>query len=478
VRLLSEEATMVRVALLATLVVSISARAWAANPDCDKFNVSDPDKYLESQFNLAMSIALGCEKNMNRDSRAEVSKLAFVADLPGAQESQIYSAYYVTRCLDHEHMEDANEDYLLCGYDARRLDGKKLEAEIAERKLSPESATAARALHKKAQERNKWMIGELAGYKSDPNYDYKKLFVDVPEEAAVAWNKFYADHKDVYDLGTSIERQLSATDLAHRGYQNVEVKGCPEMHKAFKDYLATTQKGKLAPEVGQFLQADPLAFEMLSSLVVCDGMGGFKADAAGEYDLIKQGRMWRGPRFAAYWAALTNAVDTAAKGNFTAPIHKGKASINDHILMQEAGDIATRNFRVDYDPRSGKVAAIKKLSDGWVEVSFKLEKWMEPDFECVDVKPLHFNHWGQNGQPVWDWKCNVKGYHEESKQESPHAFSQTSAAGIKPGMLVKMKGGNQDKEPKVQAFPLEVSLPAKTKKDKPKLISFSGIPLQ
>ena len=35
---------------------------------------------------------------------------------------------------------------------------------------------------------------------------------------------------------------------------DVEIKGCEDMHKAFKQYLATTQKGKLPPEIAQFLR--------------------------------------------------------------------------------------------------------------------------------------------------------------------------------------------------------------------------------
>jgi len=468
---------MVRVTLFLMLSLGLTARAWAANPDCDRFKVGDTGKYLEASFNHTMSVALGCEKNQSSQN-AEVSKIAYVLDLPGAEQSQIVSSHLVVRCLDQKYVDDATEAYLFCGYDARRLDEKKLEAEITARKLSPESAANARALFKKAKERDAWMVGELTKHK-DPNYDYKKLFIDIPEAGAVAWEKFYADHKDVYDLGSSIERQLAATDLAHRGYEPIDVKGCDEMHKTFKSYLAT-QSGKLAPEITQFIQSDPLAFEMVSSIVTCDGLRGFKIDAVGEYDLLHGGRIYRGARTAGYWAALAAALDIQGTTPYTAPIRKGGGFItpDEHELLHLAKQIANTNLNVEDKPKSAKVSAIKKLSDGWVELSFKLEKWMEPDFECVDIKPLHFNHWGQNGQPVWDWKCNVKGYHEESKQESPHAFSQTSAAGIKPGMLVKMKGDNQDKEPKVQAFPLEVSLPAKTKKDKPKLISFSGIPLK
>ena len=184
---------------------------------------------------------------------------------------------------------------------------------------------------------------------------------------------------------------------------------------------------------------------MLSSLVVCDGMRGFKADAAGEYDLIHEGRMWRGPRTAGYWAALANAVDTQAKTSFVPPIQKGKASINDYIIMKEGKDIATRNYRVELDARSGKVAALKKLSDGWVEVSFKLEKWIGARLRVRRRQAAALQPLGPKWPASWDWKCSVKGYHEESKQEAPHAFSEASAAGIKPGMLVKMKGGNQDK---------------------------------
>jgi len=467
---------MVRGTLLAILAVSISARAWAANPDCDRFKVNDSAKYLESSFNHSMSVALGCERNQASRER-EIDTIGYVLDLPGGEQSQIISAYYVVRCLDTDRMEDAKDPYLFCGYDARRLNEKKLDAEIAERKLSAESAATARALFKKAKDRDAWMVGELTK-SEDKHYDYKKLYVDLPEQTAVAWEKFYADHKDVYDLGTAIERQLSATDLSHRGYQAIEVKGCDEMHKSFKDYLAK-QSGKPAPEIAQFVQSDPLAFEMLSSIVACDGLRGFKIDAVGAYNLLEKGRMWRGPRTAAYWASLVEAKDTEAKVQFSPPVHKGYAEVDQHKLMHLAKEIANTNLNLSYGgPATAKVAAMKKLADGWVEVTFKLEKWMEPDFECVDIKPLHFNHWGQNGQPVWDWKCNVKGYHEETKQENPHAFSELASAGLKPGMVVKMLTASQSKEPTSQAFPLEVSLPAKTKKDKPKLISFSGIPLK
>jgi hypothetical protein len=468
---------MVRLLTVLLVLAGVSARASADNPDCDRFKVNDPDNYLDTANRLAIGHAIGCQKYDWNNEKPQLATIRFAIDLPGAEESQIISADFVFRSLDTSDARNAFDRYLFSGYDARRLDAKKLEAEIAARKLSPESANNVRAVFKKAQERNAWVLQQFDQYKTE-NYDYKKLFVDVADAGAADWQKLYQEHKDVYDLGTSIERQLSDTDRGKRGYQNVDVKGCTEMHKVFKDYLASSQKGKLAPEIAQFLESDPLAFEMLSSLVVCDGLRGFKVDAAGQYDLIEHGRMWRGPRTAGYWAALAAAKEIEARTNNSSPIQRGGAGLGDHKLLLAGKDIFETNFTINRDPETAKVAALKKLGDGWVEISFKVEKWMEPDFECVDVKPLHFNHWGQNGQPVWDWTCHVKSYHEEKREEKPHAFSETAATGIKPGMLVKMKTASQQKAPAVQAFPLEVSLPAKTKKDKPKLISFSGIPLQ
>jgi len=167
-----------------------------------------------------------------------------------------------------------------------------------------------------------------------------------------------------------------------------------------------------------------------------------------------------------------------AVSHFAPPITGGAADVNSNKALAETKDVSERGVRIERDPASAKVGTVKKMGDGWVLITFKVEKWMEPDMECVDVKPLHFNHWGQNGQPVWDWKCHVAGYHEKKNEVEPHAFSEESVAGVKPGMIIKMQTGSRDKDPKVLGFPLEISMPAKTKKDKPKLIAFSGIPLQ
>jgi len=265
-----------RFVLLVIFSVAFCARAWAANPDCDRFNRGSSDHFLESTFNARMSQAIGCNPPPDwQMEKPQLLSLRYLLDLPGGEESQILSAYYVVQSLKHERIQDATLEYAFSGYDARRLDAKKLEAEITARKLSPESATNARALFKQAQERNAWMIDGL-GKMTNANYDYKKLFIEVPEAAAVAWHKFYQEHKDVYDLGTSIERQLSESPGGNRGFEVVDVKGCGDMHKTFKQYLASTQKGKLPPEIEQFLQADALGFEMLSALAECDALTAFR----------------------------------------------------------------------------------------------------------------------------------------------------------------------------------------------------------
>jgi hypothetical protein len=453
--------------LLLVLSVAFCAQARAANPDCDRF------KSNSSIFEQQMSEVAGCSQLEGQYARNELIGLGYWLDTPGGEESPILSAYYVVRTLDADRIQDAVAGYVSSGYDARRLDAKKVEAEIVARKLSPESATNIRAMFKKAQERKAWLLNGLKTFEA-PGYDLQKLFTDIPEAAAVAWEKFYQDHKDVYDLGTSIEKQMFAAKGG--GDSVVDVKGCDDMHKSFKKYIAATQKGKLPPEITQFLQSDPLAFAMVSGLAECDGLRGFKVDAAAEYGLIADGRMWRGPRNAAYWAALASAKDEESRVHQSAPI-AGGPELKDQDGLQQAKKIFKNNYYLENDPQSARVAAMKKLGDGWVELTFKVDKWMEPIMECVDVKPLHFNHWGQNGQPVWDWKCHVSGYEEKTNEVKPHAFSETSVEGVKPGMLVKMQLAQGDK-PKAQAFPLEVSIPAKTKKDKPKLIGFSGIALQ
>jgi hypothetical protein len=108
-------------------------------------------------------------------------------------------------------------------------------------------------------------------------------------------------------------------------------------------------------------------------------------------------------------------------------------------------------------PKQAKISAIKKV-DGGVELTFKKETWMEPDFECYDL-PTRW--WSQvDGRYKHDFACKKVGQHPESTEENPTIFSAWAADGLKVGQVVTWRSGSNKAEKKV-GFALESRTPEK-----------------
>jgi hypothetical protein len=202
------------------------------------------------------------------------------------------------------------------------------------------------------------------------------------------------------------------------------------------------------------IRSDALATITLRALSICDMMGGRRVDGATEAQLLERGFTFRGPRTYAVYAAMVALGKVIPDSR--APIMK-PLPVNDPLL-KEASDASAYNFSPDRwdQPRQGKIAALKK-TEGGVEVSFKKETWMQPDYECYDLPTVYWS--SVDGRYKHDWDCKKVGQHPESSQEPPHVISAPAAEGLKIGQVLVLRGGGP--QGKRVGFPLESRIPEK-----------------
>jgi hypothetical protein len=152
------------------------------------------------------------------------------------------------------------------------------------------------------------------------------------------------------------------------------------------------------------------------------------------------------------------------------------SSLNE--VYDGTGGVSEEEFRHQgHMIESGRIEKVKKTGDAYV-VTFKTEKWEEPDYECKNTGRIL--GWDHDGKPQYDWKCDVKGWHTESFQLEPRAFSERAGgAELKAGMIVKLLSADVNGAAKGAprpAFLIEIDEPGKGKKG-PKPVAYLGVKL-
>jgi hypothetical protein len=218
--------------------------------------------------------------------------------------------------------------------------------------------------------------------------------------------------------------------------------GCDKLHDLLVDHVtATKPKTKEAVIAGA---TDTVGYPLLARLVLCDAAEGRLADAAAEQLFLAEGRFAAGPLTAAMWGA-TDAGAQSGDGELVDDVSRYAKRIIDSRVRR----VSTLNERYDgtggVSPEEyrrqghliegGRIESVKPSGDT-IEIAFKTEKWSEPDFKCTNTgRVIQFN---QSGQPQYDWHCEISGSHTEEFKLAPRVFTKRSAAGLKPGQIIKV----------------------------------------
>ncbi len=473
------------------VVATLASAGWAARADeCDKLEPKSPQSSADWQREAAIRDFV-CGGELPKAGEA-AGQAASWLDRAGKDKSEIARAMFVWQCLPD--LKDSASGNLLdkgisqlanCSVDARKLDRKALDAEIAALGLTGKlSATAVERFTQVKALADRWINRVNEGSKQDPLY--KKILIDAPDAAWAAWEKTYAAHKAEFELAWAVEDKALAVPFGARN--TPQTIGCEDLRKAWRGYVAST-KPKTKEDV-KAAAVDAVAYPMLERLELCDALEGRYVDAAAEDTILRTGRYSQGPRMAGAWAAVDAAADVKNfKGDYSVTPGKMNLVYKDE-LMRVAGMVwgdKVRKLSSFWDGQgsedqkrgsqgvmeAAKILKVTKGKDG-IQVTFKTEKWEEPDFKCVNSGRI--GNFQPDGTPMFIYHCKEAGSHTETFTLQPRAFSGQSGDELKVGQIVKVLTADlfQSKSP-TPSFVVEVLEGAGKK---PKTVSYLGVALK
>jgi hypothetical protein len=272
-----------------------------------------------------------------------------------------------------------------------------------------------------------WQSAVTAATAKDP--DIKKVVLDAPAEGWAAWEKLHAADKAVFDEGAEFEKLTNSPSLS-------AVKGCAAKMRPTMARLLARLKPSDAKAAEEAIMRDPVAGPAFKRYALCAAMEKELPLAETLYYAISKSRGHRGPRVAAYFAAVEAAAAVVAD--------RPKFAVTPSVLVSPAIDpqpeatmdlaVGKASWFIDDD---GVVASVKKVPTG-VLVTFKKESYMRQDYNCKPTgRILRIN---PDGRIDYEQSCTPAGKTEVVTTPRAIIVAEHLAGGIAPGRLVVHKG--------------------------------------
>lgn len=424
--------------VVAALAAGSTARAA---DECKQFENGNGPEWYEHAAILTMS---GCREVQTKPA----GEGAYWLDTPGRRTSEIARVYHVWTCYGGDDRDAA----LTCGIDATRLNRAVFDAEVAKLPLTVERKANFKRYFDEAEVRvNKSKKTLDWAFKQQPA---SKQVLAAAEQGFKDWDAFYQRNRAAIDAAVAVEDKWWKLDPRNHPDAVADL-GCGGVREAWHQWIVD-KKITRAKDIPGLVGHDELGVIVLRALALCDGTGGKQADAVSEAEVLQKSFPFRGPRMHAVWAAMEATTKLIPESE--SPIFV-PAQIEDSLL-QAAANRAEYNYRADaWDQlEQGMIAKIAKVADGY-SLTFKKQKWMEPDFECKDLP----TRWWSNVDGQWkhDFACKQVGSHPESSQLDPRIVSAETGGGLKPGQVITLRSGKYSGKDGVYAFVMESRTPAK-----------------
>lgn len=211
---------------------------------------------------------------------------------------------------------------------------------------------------------------------------WKELLVTAPKKAVADWTARAAKFDDALAHSREFEKQAF-------GPSRKALKGCaPALRADFSAYLKTV-KAATAQEFSQAVVGDPVGSLLLHRLAACESAEGNKATAGLLKASWEEGRVLRGPRFAALYAAI-EVLGELKKDRPKFPLEPGsvRAPVNRDLLERFDDGIASVAVK-HYGPEmTGSVVKTVKKQGDTVRVVFTTTKSTIPAHDCVDTNRI------------------------------------------------------------------------------------------
>lgn len=406
----------------------VDEKAWKAQRDktCAGLSVDDEASKGDQLTNDAMRALFGCGRSGPawEARRQDPGDLVWYLDRR-AEAPELLRLYWAIACLKAPWYNDAKSGhdlarYAYCGPDARRLSRERIDRELAAAHANERARTLA--LETLA------VVGRSvkkldAAAKAKPGL--KKVLVEAPEAAWRAWQASYRSEKSGIEAALAFEAKFFGPSLE-------AARGCTEpLRQAFAHHLDGA-KGKAGFDARA---GDPVGSALLLAVANCAGVEGGGAETYALVELWESLRLGRGPRYAAYHAALDALSEIRADRPrfFLEP----EMFTELPVISPRKTAIERMQKRIKYlplEPGSAVVARVKKVSGG-VRVEFKTEKWKEDVVECHDTNKV----WriGSGGDVKYFRRCKTTGRRTVRHTALPVVVPAYAAANIRRGALVE-----------------------------------------
>jgi len=411
----------------------VQAERWQQQKmeTCNSLTQSAQSTEEAQLLDAARRQVFGC-----RDSGHDFTRLQWYLDRRGKPESEIIAAFLARNCFGFDEAPAQDDMFKvakwpICSHDAITLDLDALAAQAKSagynddaKTVSLEYVSGTRAF---AQD-FKRVVDTLA----DKDDAYEQLLVDVPTTAWDTWMERYDDHRKAIEAANTFEQALLAEGKA-------DFAGCrDDLRENFNDYIDEQKPGTV--EAFVTIATDPVGSILLDRLAACEAVTGNLNHAGMYFDILKQGRDQRGPRYAVHNAVIDALMKIRAdKPDFPIePIMLGGKPPSPlvDLAWRKAGQSKPR-LTV---PSTGIVNAVDDHADGLL-VSFRQESYQAEEKHCVDTDKIWRLESTLNGvKIIYYQQCTSLGIKTFTRTADPVVIPRDAAAGIEPGVLAELAG--------------------------------------
>ncbi len=295
--------------------------------------------------------------------------------------------------------------------------------------------------------------------------DWKEILITAPQRGLEEWNKATGPWKEQLARSVAFEKKFW-------GPSKKALQGCwPQLRKDFIEVMKSMPKRSTEPEFFESMN-EPVPALLFGRLAACAAIDEEKPYALQLLTLSRDVRYSRGPRAAAYFAAI--AALTQIKADRTKfPLERNDINFYSRNWVYERAmsypsEKTIKEIGWHGDAGEATVASVKKEKDG-VLVTFVKTKTQVMSTNCTTTNRIvTFEH---DGDPIYARNCKNTGMVTVNTTPMPIKVPEAWAEGIKAGAIVKFEATPDYHTGKRWGMPVTVYAD-KTKK---KLVNYYGL---
>jgi hypothetical protein len=430
------------------------AEAWDTEEKahCAKLAVSGEASKRDQLLGEGLRAAYGCTESY--------TSIDWEYDRVAAAPSEMLRALQVTRCLDVSEPKQTDAfQYSVCGHDARALDTKVLEKEIAG--YSDWAKTVARYTHGHARylaTRAEAAARALA--KEDAVW--QQLIFDVPAKTWTAWEESYKADR------AAIDAALAYEDV-YTGPSKNAAKNClPKAWPALQGYVSSRKASGLAgAKEALMTPVGNILVRQVASCLQAEGM----TFAQYMFEEMRNGSpAGRGPRHAMS-AAVADALMVIKSDREKFPADRTWFR---HYVAGTSRDLLNRDLASmggGSSDKGGIIKSVKKEGDN-LRIEFKEEKIRERESWCEDTSKII--GWFSDGTPQYYRVCKEGGMVTVDLTHVPVLVPALMGGALEKGQFARFRtSGTPSEGETTRAIPVEIWANA----DKKELVGYAGLAL-